>query len=152
MDDLNKHSQRTIGSVFEELVQTYHFCMQRTLSKYGLYAGQPAVLFALKNAQKPTQNELAGMLNVSKASVGVSLKRMERSGFIKRAQDKTDSRCNRIALTKKGEEFARWCEIDYDMIYSTMLASFDGDERQAFLELLERMLKGLSELKTRIQS
>ena len=94
------------GEVWHELSQIYNICMQRVLSKYGLYPGQPLLLFAIRDSENPTQNELAEKLGVSKASVGVSLRRLEKSGFVKRKQDKKDTRCNRIVLTNKGKDYA----------------------------------------------
>ncbi len=135
-----------------QLCQAHTFCMQHTLQKYGLYEGQPAFLFQIRDMGNPSQNELAQALRVSKASAGVSLRRLEKSGFVKREQDKADSRCNRISLTKKGQEFARWCEMDVDMIANNMLEDFDGDERELAFRVLTRMLKGLDAMRTRIKT
>lgn len=146
-----EQTSRRAGQALNELIQTYNFCMQRTLSKYGLYPGQPPLLFAVRDAENPTQNELAERLAVSKASVGVSLRRLEKAGFVKRVQDKKDTRCNRVALTKKGLEYVRWCEIDYDMIYTTLMENFSGDERERAAETIERMLKSLNGLRERIE-
>lgn len=143
---------RQTGTALQELIQTYNFCMQRVFSKYGLYPGQPALLFAIRDSLNPTQNDLAIKLGISKASVGVSLRRLEKGGFVKRVQDKKDTRCNRIVLTKKGQDYAHWCEIDYDMLYSTLLEQFDGDERSEVLGMINTMQKSLCELRKRIES
>lgn len=143
---------RRVLDAYMQLNQTYTFCMQHTLQKYGLYEGQPAVLFKIKELGYPNQNELAAALGVSKSSAGVSLRRLEKGGFIRREQDKADSRCNRISLTKKGEEFAHWCEMDMDMMANNLLEMFDGDERERVLETLRRMNQGLSNMKARIKS
>lgn len=138
--------------VFLQLLQTYQFCTQRTLRKYGLYPGQPALLQSIADIDRPTQNELAAHLGISKASVGISLRRLEKAGFVKRSGDKVDSRCNRITLTKKGEEFNHWCRMDVEMIFTTMLEGFEGDERQDVLENLRRMLMSMQNMKERITS
>jgi len=156
----NMQYQRTVDEVREAfglLVQTYQFCTQRTLRKYGLYPGQPALLFALTKAEeengvRPTQNDVAVMLGVSRASAGVSIRRLEKAGFVKRTQDAADTRCNRIALTKKGKEFARWCEIDTENIFINMLEDFTADERVEVLDILRRMNRGLTNMKERILS
>lgn len=90
------------GMEFRSLFHTYNACMQRMLSKYGLYPGQPQMLFAIRKLKNPSQNELATELNVSKASAGVSLRRLEDAGFVKRVRDKKDTRCVRVALTQRG--------------------------------------------------
>ncbi len=144
------------GLLFTQLMQTYSFCLQRTLKKYGLYPGQPEILFALKQFEAqhrvaPTQVQIANLVGVSRASAGVSLKRMEKSGFVKRTPDRYDSRCIRLELTSRGLEFARWCEIDMQMLFSTLLEDFEGDERKKAIAMLERMQKSISAMRTRIE-
>ncbi len=143
---------RDFGDAFLSLQHTSTLCMQLLLSKYNLYPGQPQVLFALKELGAPTQNELAAYLGVGKASAGVSIRRLESGGFVKRTRDKKDTRCIRLALTSKGEEFARWCSIDYDMFFSTMLESLSQDERACAYEFIQSMEKSLSALKERLES
>lgn len=143
---------RDFGSAFLSLQHTSALCMQLLLSKYNLYPGQPQVLFALKELGAPTQNELASHLGIGKASAGVSIRRLESGGFIKRTRDKKDTRCIRLTLTQKGEEFARWCSIDYDMFFTTMLEELTPDERTAAYSFLRSMEKSLTGLKERLES
>ena len=131
---------RDFGSAFLSLQHTSALCMQLLLSKYNLYPGQPQVLFALKD------------LGIGKASAGVSIRRLESGGFIKRTRDKKDTRCIRLTLTQKGEEFARWCSIDYDMFFTTMLEELTPDERAAAYSFLRSMEKSLTGLKERLES
>ena len=140
------------GVEFRALFHTYNACMQRTLSKYGLYPGQPQMLFAIRQMQNPTQNEIAEELNVSKASAGVSLRRLEAAGFVKRVRDKKDTRCVRIALTPKGQEYARWCDIDFELIFTTLLEDFSGDGRKQAINTVKRMNSSLSSLRERLSS
>ena len=146
-----KSSALDFSRAFQALDHTYSICMQRTLSKYGLYPGQPQLLFAVRSLNRPTQNELATVLCISKASVGVSLRRLENAGFLKRMRDKEDSRCIRILLTKKGEEYARWCDIDFEMIFTTMLEGLTFEQRENTLKQIKRMEKNLDELRTRLE-
>ena len=132
---------RDFGNAFLSLQHTSTLCMQLLLNKYNLYPGQPQVLFALKELGAPTQNELAAHLGVGKASAGVSIRRLESGGFIKRTRDKKDTRCIRLSLTSKGEEFARWCSIDYDMFFTTMLEELSAEEKASAYELVRSMDK-----------
>lgn len=139
------------GREFQALLHIYNLCMQRTLSKYGLYPGQPQLLFAVRTLGTPTQNELAEQLAISKASVGVSVRRLENTGFVKRVRDKKDTRCIRIALTQKGQDYARWCDIDFEMFFTTLLENFSGDERADVLDMLERMNKSMRAFRERLE-
>ena len=100
----------------------------------------------------PTQNELAEQLAVSKASVGVSVRRLENTGFVKRVRDKKDTRCIRITLTQKGQDYARWCDIDFEVFFTTLLEDFSGDERADVLDMLERMNKSMRQFRERLES
>ena len=139
-----------ISDGFCALVRTYNACMQKTLAKYGLYPGQPQVLFAINRLGAPTQIELASQLGVTKASAGVALRRLEAAGFVKRVRDKLDTRCVRIRLTQKGADYARWCDIDFEMIYTTMMETFSAEERDEALSILNEMNKSLTGLKERL--
>lgn len=147
-----EHTAGDIALAFNDLTHTYNICMQLTLGKYGLYPGQPQVLFALKEMGRPTQNELAARLGVGKASAGISVRRLATGGFIKRVRDKKDTRCIRIQLTPKGEEYVRWCTIDYDMFFSTMLENFSPEERGDAFLMLSRMGGSLKSLRSRLES
>ncbi|MDD4074868.1 MAG: MarR family winged helix-turn-helix transcriptional regulator [Eubacteriales bacterium] len=144
---LNETSVAQIAKQMQEAFQlflhTYDISMQRTLRKYGLYPGQPQLLLCIRSMEKPTQNEIAAQMSLSRASVGVSLRRLEQSGFVKRVRDKKDTRCIRIALTPKGAEYTHWCELDLEMIYSTMLENMDEDEKKAVIANLGRMNQSL---------
>ena len=137
---------------FQSFLHTFDIAMQRTLRKYGLYPGQPQLLLCIRAMSKPTQNEIAERMSLSRASVGVSLRRLEQGGFVRRMRDKKDTRCIRIALTQKGEEYAHWCELDLEMIYSTMLENMDEDEKKTALGFVESMGGALEAYNQRMES
>ncbi len=140
------------GNSFCSMLRTYEYCMQSILAKYGLYPGQPQILFAIRELNTPTQNDLAQKLRISKASTGVSLRRLEAAGFVKRVRDAQDTRCIRITLTERGEDFARWCDIDFEMLFSSMLQNLDVDKRENALLIVDEMERSLRQLKTRLDS
>ncbi len=155
MEAKNKTTEQStgeIGRTFSRLLHTYNICMQLTFGKYGLYPGQPQILFALKALGRPTQNELAGFLGIGKASVGISVRRLESGGFVRRIRDKKDTRCVRLQLTDKGISYTRWCEIDYDMFFSTMVETFSPEDREEALSMLRSMEASLGGLRRRLES
>ena len=156
MEQTHNHAREQLtsdfGEAFEKLQHTYSICMQLMLGKYSLYPGQPQMLFALSQLTKPTQNELAAYLGIGKASVGISLRRLEAGGFVKRSRDRKDTRCVRISLTQKGIDYARWCRIDFDMFYTTMLESFRNDEREDVYKLIAKMNESLEHFRNRLET
>ena len=152
MERKAKTAAREVLEQYMHINQVFTYCMGHTLQKYGLYEGQPAILFQIQEMGMPTQNDLAKALAVSKASVGVSLRRMEKGGFVKRVLDKKDTRCKRISLTQKGTEFVRWCEIDMNMLADNLLENFEGEELERVLDMLQRMQTGMEAMRQRILS
>ena len=154
-NELQNYRATTLNMSLEfiEMLHLYNTCLTKILSKYNLYPGQPQLLITVRDSGNAlTQNELAEKIGISKASIGTSLRRLEASGFVKRTRDKTDTRCIRVSLTKKGEEYARWCEVDYEMLFTIMLEVFSPDERNRMPGEISRMAKGLRELAVRLKS
>lgn len=89
-----------------ELVSLHKQCMNRLMSDRGVYPGQPPLLFTLGRMGACNQADLAKALHISPATIAVSLKRMEKSGFVKRVPDPGDLRSNRIELTERGRRAA----------------------------------------------
>ncbi len=114
----------------------------------GLYAGQPPVLEYLKDNGPSTQKEIADALYVSPASMAVSIKRLEKNGFVSRESDENDRRKNTVALTAQGlaalEKFYTICgELDDKVFHG-----IDERELQSFEETLKKMITNLVEGKS----
>ena len=138
------------SAAFGAMLKSYEHCTQLILRKYGLYPGQPQLLFAIRELGSPSQNELAAYLRVSKATVGVSLRRLSEAGFIKRSRDRHDTRRIKTVLTQRGEDFTRWCDIDYTMLFTTMLEALGPAQRESALETLSAMDGSLMGLYSRL--
>lgn len=72
-------------------------------SKQGLFSGQQDLIFILLENEGITLNQLADKLEVSTATASVSVKRMEKSGFIIKKTDKSDARIVRLYPTEKAK-------------------------------------------------
>ena len=56
-----------------------------------------------------SQRELAGRMRLAPATVAVSLKSLERQGYVERSTDDRDARRNLVRLTEKGREAVEVC-------------------------------------------
>ena len=99
--------------VFREMQRMHRSRLQRVLNEYGLYMGQPMILFALERIPDATQKELADALHISSATITTSLQRMERAGLLTRTTDPRDTRCNHIVLTDKGRHVSSECHAAF---------------------------------------
>lgn len=127
------------------LTVLHRYYLQKNAFTVGLYAGQPMLLDFLKNHDDSAQKDIAAALHVSPASVTVSLKRLEKNGFVSKASDGADLRRNIIHLTKKGEdalaEFFSVC----DALDQKMFGNFSAKELAQLDEFTERLIDNLLE-------
>ena len=110
------------------------------ISEEGLYSGQQDILFAVLENEGITSSKLAEITGVSAATMSVSVKRMEKAGFIVKKPDENDARkkINEIELIlKKGMdedkalEFAHYLQRAIDNLLEEFGDCCEkGDERK----------------------
>lgn len=113
----------------------------KKVEKTGVYRSQHRLLMILGKHPDCSQTELAERLEISPAAVAVSLKKLEKSGFISRQCQKNDNRVNQVVITEKG-----WEIIDQSVQYfkemdKAFLKDFSLEERRQLEAFLERMIK-----------
>lgn len=99
-----------------DLISLHKQCANRLLCAHNIHTGQQSLLFMLKHMGACNQKELARALHISPATIAISLKRLERSGLVRRVPDQQDLRSNRIELTQAGVESADFAEKVIDQI------------------------------------
>lgn len=109
--------------------------------------GAPMLLMTLfrgeKNGEKLSQRELARRLRLSPATVAVSLKTMERCGYVSREIDDRDARKNLVKITDKGREAVELCGHSFRAADEQMLSDFTPEEKEQLTGFFVRMLKNL---------
>ena len=71
-----------LSDLFRSILLSHRNSVQNFLTDYDLYLGQPRLLFYLKDNPGSTQNDLAEFLEITKEATSVSVRRLEKSGFI----------------------------------------------------------------------
>lgn len=87
-----------------KMMKTHFIQSREVLEQHGLYVGQPRFLFVLLKHKGISQKEMAEILGVKPATVNVTVKRLEKSGFIEKKLDETNKRISRLYLTEQGEK------------------------------------------------
>ena len=91
-----------------------------------------------------TQKEIADFLNVSQPAIAKSLKKMEESGLIVRFEDKKDTRCHKLKLTKKGKELVEYADNLFLRIDDVAYNGFTEEEMDTLVSFLQRMNDNLT--------
>ncbi len=123
------------------LIHRYH--ITKAAQKAGLYYGQPMILEYIKEHNLCTQKELADSLHISPASVATSIKRLEKSGYVKRSTDKVDIRKNRLSLTDDGSKILKEFRSICDETDEEMFKGFSEEECELLCNYLQRLYNNL---------
>ena len=136
--------------LFHALERRHHTAVESLLSKNGLSGiGQPVILSILsqqKNGTIESQKELARRLRVSPATMTVSLKSMERDGYVKKLSNAEDLRCKPITITEKGRRAARLIDEVFETLDHGMYRGFSPEDLSRIAGLYRRMIDNLDQI------
>lgn len=128
---------------FGRLIRMYYSRIQSQLAEVGLYRGQPPILMLLYKNDGMSQKEMARALNLSPATMTVTLKRMEKAGLVLREMDEHDQRILRVHLSEKGREMCETGESRIGVVTAELLEGFTLEEQQQLNEYLGRIASNM---------
>ena len=128
---------------FGRLIRMYYSRIQSQLAEVGLYRGQPPILMLLYKNDGMSQKEMARALNLSPATMTVTLKRMEKAGLVLREMDEHDKRILRVHLSEKGREMCETGESRIGVVTAELLEGFTLEEQQQLNEYLGRIARNM---------
>ena len=97
---------RDVFDTLFELQRAYLDCVRQGLQAEDAHPRQGPILALLLAMDGASQAELVRKLNVSAATVAVSVARLERLGLVRREKNQHNQRANALALTPHGREQA----------------------------------------------
>ena len=137
-------------ALFHALERKHKMAVDSLLQKNGLYnIGQPVILSILSQQPDGTissQKELAKRLKVSPATVTVSLKSMERDGYIKKLSNESDLRCKPITITEKGLKASQLIDQVFQTLDHGMYQGFSPEDLTRISGLYRRMIENLEKI------
>lgn len=109
--------------------------------------GNPVLLFLLKEreGQVSSQREISDAMRISPASVAVSLKSLERGGYVEKLSDEKDQRRKAVRLTEKGRAALETCLQVFRDVDRRMFGGFTPEEMEQVRAFQLRMLRNLHE-------
>lgn len=116
-----------------------------SLAEQGLFSGQQDILFAVINKEGITLGELAKRLGVSAATASVSVKRMEKAGFIIKKEDKDNARIIRLYPTEKAKSAPEKTREKMDSLESVIKNGMTEDEQAQLSYLLEKAIRNFED-------
>jgi len=140
---------------WRRLSMAHRMCSELLRKSTGLEdVSQPALLAALASAPNgvaDSQKVLAEMLHVTPATITVSLRSMQRNGYVTKQVDEADQRRKRIILTEKGKQASKLLIGFSNLLDSDMYKGFSDEERALCSQFFLRMTENLEESATNIR-
>lgn len=115
------------------------------IAEEGLFSGQQDILFAIVDNEGVTSSQLSSMSGVSAATISVSVKRMEKAGFIIKKADDNDARIIRLYPTQRAKALPQNLRHKMDEFEETLCMGMSKEEVLKFSRCLELAIKNLSE-------
>ena len=134
------------GVLFQMVSRARRQAILTALIQQGLGdLGNPVLLFLLQEREGAvsSQRELSDALHVSPASVAVSLKSLERGGYVEKLPDEADQRRKAVRLTDKGRAALAACHQIFREVDRRMFGGFTPDEMEQVRAFQLRMLHNL---------
>lgn len=114
-------------------------------NEVGLFSGQQHIILLLKLNRGLTVGQVAERIGVAPATVSVSIKRMEKAGFVEKKADEKDARITKLYLTEKGEDAPDHIKEKMDIQEKYITNGMTPEEIVLFSDLLDRAINNLKE-------
>jgi len=125
--------------------------MQHYLDETGVYQSQHRLLMAISHNPNVSQNDIARLMDVSPATIAVSLKKLEKEGYIKREKDEGDNRFNIIAVTEKGNKVVEQSRRIFESTDQKVFEGFTEEEKSTLSALLKKLEVNLVRMEDEIK-
>lgn len=129
-----------------EIVRLHRTVLEHRFSKTGVYRSQHQILMYVSDHPNASQKEIAERYKISTAAIAVSLKKLEKGGYIRREVDEKDNRYNQIDLTEKGRQIVDISQSIFGQVEEEMFDGFSGEDFEKLMEYLERVRKNLERI------
>ena len=114
---MRKGLQHQLTNLFRQADQSMKRVISKKVAGTGVYRSQHRMLMILGKHPDCSQSAIAEKLEISPAAVAVSLKKLEKAGYISRQCDEADNRMNHVVVTPKGKEVIKVLLIQQTVSY-----------------------------------
>lgn len=141
---IKERLDRNFGLILHDVARLLRIDFDRRVRELRLTRSQWWVLTYLFRQDGLTQTELADLMEIQKASVGRLLDRLEEKRWIKRCQDSSDRRVNRVFLTTEVEPVVDEMRRRAALVRSDALAGLSHEQQEEFVNSLLHIKSNLA--------
>ncbi|MBQ8598435.1 MAG: MarR family transcriptional regulator [Lachnospiraceae bacterium] len=137
---MREEMQHRIIDLFRNVDRSIKRSIEKKVEGTGVYRSQHRMLMILGCHPEISQTELAEKLEISPAAVAVSLKKLEKSGYISRQCNENDNRVNDVTVTEKGRLTIEVSVEYFKEMESALMKDFTMEELQILESYFRRII------------
>ncbi|WP_066715668.1 MarR family winged helix-turn-helix transcriptional regulator [Clostridium sp. Marseille-P299] len=145
MDKSEELLRKTVKE-FRSANHAHRRIVEQSLQETGVYRSQHQLLMYISRHLNQSQTEIAEGMEVTPATVAVSLKKLEKGGYIEKIVDENDNRFNKIEITEKGGTIVKDSIRIFQSIDKVMFQDFSVEELLQLQDFMIRIKKNLGEI------
>lgn len=126
--------------------QMHRRMLECNLEGTGIHRAQHRLLLTLSKKSFASQVELARYLEVSPATIAVSLKALKKAELIMKTAKEEDNRINFVELTEKGRKMVEESCGFFDALDEQMYQGFEQEELRQLCQYLDRMYENMERM------
>ncbi len=131
---------------FMKIFRLHRSIIENKVRQTGVYRSQHQILMYIVSNPDATQKEIAKPHETSPATIAVSLKKLEKGGYIRRVVDQADNRCNRLQVTEKGQEVVNQSYQIFQKAEEEIFAGFQEEDFRNLEVLLSRVYQNMEQM------
>ncbi|MBE6571036.1 MAG: MarR family transcriptional regulator [Ruminococcaceae bacterium] len=139
-----KLSNHELVRLFIHTDKLHRNLIEQRMSDLNLHRSQHIMLLCISAFETPpTQKDIAKKLDISAATVAVTIKKLEQAGFVTKATSDSDNRCNRVSITDEGRNILEQAKMIFENVDENMLSGLTNEELSNFVEYLKKIQANL---------
>lgn len=136
---MHKGNESPLSWRIVHIAHRHRATMEKCFESTGIFQGQHRMLMCISENDFFSQKEIAAHMRISTATVAVSLKKLEKGGYIEKKTDENDNRLNKIKLTEKGKSVVEYSKETFEKIEKQMFDGFTDEEKGNLIKYLDRI-------------
>ncbi len=143
MEQNRQDAAHELSWKFRRADSAFKRVIERRVRDTGVYRSQHRLLMHLACRPNCSQVELASHLEISPAAIAVSLKKLEKGGYIRRETDESDNRVHQVIITEKGKQVIEKSIGMFEETELLMFRGFSDEEIKQFGAFMDRVYRNL---------
>ena len=115
----------------------------QVVSEEGLFAGQHHIIMMLERVGCATVSQIAEEMRTTSATASVSIKRLEKAGFVEKLPDESDARITKIYLTDKALAVTQRIKSKMDEAEESLTQGLTQEEKYQLSDLLDKVVDNI---------